>query len=274
MSEDNVEKLEGRRLAFMVSVVVLVIAVVVALVFFIIPKNDGDTVEEVKSDVEITSTEISALETLSFEILQKIGNFGIRSDVLTADNALEVEYIAAQTPNDGGIFFTSRQTAYESIRDNVLSGSPIDYPARTVSEWVNNSEIEGLVSFEVIWSTIEAQSKGSHTSVSGVEHKTAYVDVTFTSKETMRHATADDSTWDGSYNVLSKDFPNNTARLTFVQDENLQWKLYSLTGLEYQFLLATWETPNSDSFVNTQHDFSNEGILQRTVPFSPPPIDE
>lgn len=269
--DDSVEK---NRLLWLIASVVCVIVAVVVLIFVIIPKDVDDNGTEIQSDVDITELEVSEVENLSQTIMQRIGNFGINSATLTGDNARDVEYIAAQTPNDGGNFFTSRQTAYDSIREYIYTGSQMDYPSKTVAEWVNDSEIDSLVSFEIIYSIFEGQNKGTHISIAGVDYKAAYVDVTFSTKETMRHAVADDSTWDGSYKVLGKDFVNNTLRFTFLKNENLEWKLYSMEGLENQFLLATWRTPSSDAYATTQYDFNDEGLLVPTVKLTPPPEDE
>lgn len=260
---------KNRLTAFIVGVFVI-IAVAVAAVIYFVPDEDTDD-ENIKSEVVISEQEKLELESQSSEIMENLGNFGVSSENLTAENALDVEYIINQTPNDAGNLYTSRRNSYDSIRDYVLKDSPIDYSPKVVSEWTNEEELSGLISYELISENSTVPSKGTTLNIGGKDYDAAYVDVNFTSKETMRQATADDSSWDGSYSVLEKTFPNNTLRFTFVKDGNNEWKLYSLMNLEYKFLLSTWENPTSfDVYTTTQYDFKNVGKLERKKKLVPP----
>lgn len=270
MEEDNNAKVEQKRQIYFIIGFFVIIAVAIAAIFYFIPDTNEEP-EEPKSDLIISEKDQLSLEAQTSEIMDGIGNFGVSTESLTADNALDVEYIMSQTPNDGGEFYTSRKNSYESIRDYILKGSPIDYTPKVVSEWVNDDEIDSLVSYELVSENSTTPDKGTYINIAGVDEEAAYVDVNFTTKETIRQATADDTSWDGSYSILEKNFPNNTMRLTFVKDGNNEWKLYSLIGLDYKFLLSTWENPSSfDTYATTQYDFKNVGKLEREEKLKPP----
>lgn len=271
MENDEIDsKTEKKRMIMLIAGVFAVLAVVLSLAFAFIP-DGSDQEEDIKSEVFVSKEDQLIIEELSSSIMEDVGNFGVVTDSLTAENALDVEYIIAQTPNSGGEFYISRKNSYDKIREDILKESPIDYSPKVASEWINESETDGLISYEMISQNSTAVEKGSYLNFNGTDEAAAYVDVNFTSKETIRQATADDSSWDGSYDILEKTFPNNTLRMTFIKDSNNEWKLYSIINLENKFLLSTWETPSSfDTYATTQYDFKKVGKLNREKPLSPP----
>lgn len=258
----NPEKEEQKRLIKFIAIVVTVIAVIVTLIFVFVPKESKEP--EIKSTIKISAQEKLEVEELSKTIINKVGNFGIRSDKLNGDNARNVEYVITQSPNNAKELSTSRQNAYESINENIMKNSPLAYSPRIVAEWVNESEMDGLISYKVDSATAVANDTGSTITVDDKQLKSVTVKVTFSSTETVRQATANDTSWDGSFTILEKTFGNNTADLIFVKDNDNEWKAYALRNLDNQFLLATWETPASDSFADTQLGFNVVGKLEPT----------
>lgn len=248
------------------------VVAVLLLALFLTRPSDTPGEPTIDSQVNVSSQDQLLLAAASKDFIQSVGNFGIKPDSLNPRNIMNVKYLVGSDSPGAKEFFVTRQAAYQSTKNALFRSGPLDYDDRAVAQWSNSSETDGLVGYMVDSVTATTQPKGGRITVDGVQVETATVDVNFTSTETMRNQTADDASWDGSFAVMAKTFGNNSATITFVQDEHGHWLIYSMQGLKNQFLLATWQTPSSDAYDDAQFGFKqvdtimSESAGGKTVP--------
>ena len=265
MTDKTDEKTTRNRLIYLiVGVLSVAVATVLLAVWWTTP-NEEPTTPEITSQVEIDNQDQVLLSSRAKELLSIAGNFGVRPNTLTGDNIMNAQYLIASNPNQAKDFFVSRESAYAALKPHVFAGSPLSYDDRAVSQWTNQNELQNLTGYTVDSVSATTKKTGSYVNIGDKQHTAATVTVNFTSVATQRIQTINDSAWDGTFNVMEKTFANNTANLTFAKDGNGQWKLYSITDLKNQFLLATWYTPNSDAYANTQFDFKLIDTIKATT---------
>lgn len=260
---------DKRNIRLIAGVIVAAIAVLGALLWITRPEAT-QTQATVKSDVPLSKTDQLASEESASEFLKTAGTFGIKSSELTGDNIRNVSYLL--TKNDASVtrYVTSRKDSYGFLNKNyVYKGSPLDYDGRSVAQWKSPSEDRNLTSYQSQNVTAKAKPNAQMLTISGKDVPAAEVEVTFDSKETIRTVTANDTTWDGSYSVLEKLFPKNSVTLLLVE-ENGSWKVYSQNNLQKQFLLSTWENPDSDAYSNDQTGFTQVSTLKLSTPLKEP----
>lgn len=256
----------SKRFIKLISVIAAVLAVIVGGVLWLTADSDPDADPEIKSNVSISDSEKIAAKTVAEEFVKSTGNFGVRSESLTADNIRTVSYLINTSDTSVRDWVTSRRDSYEFAQTQyVHAGSPLDYDTRVMADWKNVFESSRLVTMATTSITGVPSDKGEYLNIDGTEVRAIEVEVTFDSKETIRDVTANDPTWDGSYAVLEKTFPNNVAKLVVAETED-GWKVYAQRELENQFLLSSWKTPNSDAYSDRQTNFTRVDTLTPTVP--------
>lgn len=259
-----------KRLIKLIVIVGVVVAIVVGGGLWLTAGEDSNSNPEIKSNVSITNSEKIAAKTVAEEFIKTTGNFGVRSDKLTGDNIRTVSYIINSSETSKRDYVTSRQDSFDFARtEYVLPGSPLDYDTRVMSEWNSVFESSRLLTMATTSITGVPNDNGEYLNIGGKEFRAIEVEVSFDSKETIRDVSANDTTWDGSYKVLEKSFPNNTVKLVIAETED-GWKVYAQKDLDNQFLLSSWKTPNSDAYSDRQREFTQVDTLMPTEPLKGP----
>lgn len=271
MNGTDTPKGYNKRLGILIGSVFGVITVIIVGIFLLLNNQTDDS--GIKAEVEITEAERIEATALSKDFMKTVGNFGVISKNLTADNILDVSYILVEPNTDSSDYIVSRSDAYNNAKaDMIFKGGPLDYNTKNVLSWNNYFELDKMATMELLESNIELNDKGINLNINEKEVKGLEVKVVFDSKETVRDMTANDASWDGSYSVLEKDFVNTSLTLTLVKNSDNEWRVFSIRDLDSNHLLATWESPNdsdSDS-VDRQQGFKQVDLLERTEPFKEP----
>lgn len=264
---------ENKRLGLLIGVSIFIVALVTAGIVYLITKSDDNNTDEIKSDVAISVIDQSETSSLVESFLDGVGNFGFKEDGLNPSNIMDVGYIVSTNPANAKSFFVSRADAYATVRDYVYPNSALFFNSNVTGSWSNTFDTQYISTFELSSITTETSSNGAYLTVDGTERLTAYTDVTFTSVETVRLKTADDSSWDGSFDVSKKTFADNTMRVTLIKDGNDEWKIYAISNLQNEFLLATWRSPDASAFANLQRDFEKTGTIRSDIVDTVPETD-
>jgi len=271
-SENTNEEAPLNKKAIVVVVLPVVAVAIFLILFFVVfpgnTNNEETNQPIVSSTVEISESEQVKLEGISETIINQTGEFGVKKDVITPENIDELATLLEIDVNSADYYFTSRSTAYNSIDDYIMEGSPIDYNETEVNSWSNDFETLFRNSFSIESVEASAYEKGSYVDIDGTQLRSASVRVSFNSNETMFVEVGSEFGAERSYSVRSKNFNNTTATLVFVIDSDNEWKLYDIRDLENEFLLATWDNPRSDAFSETQFD------LQEIDKITPPNQDQ
>lgn len=259
---DNDFSLDKKAVAI-VLVPILFIGVFLTLFFVVF---DGDNTKEetavpvnASESIDITESEQIALEGLSQQVVNRAGNFGVDTSKVSANNIDEMVTLIETDVDSSDYYFTSRSSSYESVREFIQDDSPADY--EDYEEWSNAFETNSNLSFSASNIVAESDSGGSFVTVSGEQLRSASVQVTFDSKETMYVESGSEYGAERSYTVREKNFTGNTATFIFVENSSGEWLLYDVRGLSREFLLSLWNDPQPESFAETQFDFTEVDVL-------------
>lgn len=266
---EDVARVNPKRLALVIGTVVALAGLMFLLAFFMLNQSGPES-----GEIDLTSDDKTAVEQESNKIVAEAGNFGIKDNVLTADNARKIRNTLnssslTDSNNDAGEYAVSRSELYDSIRGDIFPGSPADYSTRTVDEWDTKIEEDQLWSVRSDNIRSKTEGQGATVNVNDKNYKTANVKVYFDGKETKRMSTAQDTSWDGSYKVLEKKFDDSQMDLTFIQDDYGNWKLYEVKNLSEPFLTALWNIPrdgSSEEYQNSQFGFEQVDVLKPSKP--------
>lgn len=250
---------ENRRLWVLIGGAFLVIAVLTAGIMAVTRSTGDKKTDAVKVNVPISAEDQNTIKSDTDAFLQASGNFGVRSDNLNADNILNVRYLSDQSSaEDVSTFITTRETSYKNARQYIDKDANIYYDSNITGEWSNAFETSQMSTFEIVNSNIQVADKGTYLTIDGKQRLAASVEATFTSRQTIRSQTKDDPSWDGTFNILSKDFNNNLVQMTFIQEDG-GWKIYGMNPPERQFLLSTWKSPSQDAYGTQEQGFISTG---------------
>lgn len=270
MSDSKGKKENGplnKRAIVVVALPIVAVAVFLVLFFVVFngnDNNDNESTPNINSDVVISESEQVELESTAERIVNQTGNFGVKKDVVTSENIDELATLLEIDVNSADYYFTSRATAYNTIDEYTMEGSPIDYNQTEVNSWSNDFETLFRNSFSIESVEASAYDEGTFVDLNGNQLRAATVRVSFNSNETMFVEVGSEFGAERSYSVRSKNFNNTTANFIFVIDADNEWKLYDIRDLNNEFLLATWNNPRSDAFSETQFD------LQEVDTITPP----
>lgn len=271
------EKDEGfnKKAVIVVAVPVLLVGLFLVLFFTFFnddPTEDNLEIPTVDSNVEITEAEKLEIEGLSESYVREAGTFGVREEQITADNIDEMANLLETDPSSAETYFTPRSLVYEGLDQFIYENSPLYYSPSVVESWSNEFETISRASFKVDSISSTALDKGAFINVNGANLRSASVNVQFTTKEKMFIEQGSEIGAERSYSVMEKDF-DNTATFVFVYEEyeedaddedhshGSHWKLYNITGLENEFVLASWSEPNAEEFADTQFSFVETGKI-------------
>lgn len=266
---ENESSGELKRISIIFVAVLGAVAIVAGLVIWSPWSGSGNTddASQVVTDFTLSPDDSRLIERRADSILASVGEFGIDDSQLTKNNIQEVGYIVSRQDEGWENYFISRSASYDSVRSDIMRGSPIDYARSTTAEWESGNELDDLKSFKVNEADVTVPKEGTIES-SGSKNNVHYVrvNVDFDSTVTQRLVTANDTSWDGSYKILEKDF-SGSATLVF-RDYAGEWLLYDVEKPTNEFLLSLW-TPNfTDEYTDKMYDFREVKIVTPDEPYS------
>lgn len=234
--------------------------------FFFITSLGSDENDGIKADIDISQEEQDRITNDINEFMDQAGNFGLESEKISGDNIMDVKNILlAQDPNQSN-FFKTRDSSYLYLRDTyMLANSPAYIPNRSVESWDTSYEKDVLSTYQLIDKEVKTPAKGYRIIVNNQELTAAKVEVKFDSKITKRAMTVTDSGSRGVFNIMEKDFNDNTATITVVKTPEGPWKIYSIEDLNTPILLATWASPDETSYYSFQEDFTVTGEIESKI---------
>lgn len=250
---------QQRRWFFLVGGLFLV-AIIVVAVILIVPSGGPSKA----TAFDVSDEDSQAIETTTKDFIQKAGTFGVKDDTVGSETIRNISYILRSGATGEDQFYLSRFEAYNSLLDDIAVDAPLRYDSRDTSTWNPEVEKNQLVSYKVDSVKVDPDSRGTYVTVNGEELESVSADVTFTSTETKRVATSDDSSWDGTYDVLQRTDSESTLRATLVKD-GADWKLYSLDNEERPYLLSTWKNPDSADYGTLDRTFSKTGEIKTSL---------
>lgn len=239
-----------------------VLTIIVIIGIMIIGSTDEE--ESVKSDVEFSQKEQNLIQRKTEKFISDAGSFGVYPDVLTDENIHDISKLITREQSGYEDYYQSRSEAYENINKHIHSTSPLLFDIDEVNSWKVPQEYNEMFTYNVDDVSVEVPETGNRMNLEGESTETVEVVVDFDSTQTKRVVTAEDTSWDGSYYVLEKEFQQQRATFTLVKENNT-WYIYSKKPMENEFLLVTWEDPNSGDFGDSQFDFERIETLTPSV---------
>lgn len=269
MSKDRNTSTHDKRVIKLIVGAVVITAVILGALLWVTRAPSAEEPGKINSNVPLSASGKIASEATSKEFIKSSGNFGVKGSELTGDNIRNISYLLRTNDASNSKYVTTRKDSYNFLKTYIYKGSPIDYDSRVVAQWQSPDEARNLTTYEASNVVAKARDNAQILTIDGKETTAAQVDVTFDSKETIRVVTANDTSWDGSYSVLEKNFSRNTVTLLLAQDGE-QWKVYAQSNLQNQFLLSTWQTPDSNAYADAQSGFTQVSTLKLTEPLKEP----
>ena len=267
--EDN-EQTEGqfRRILLLFAAGVGIAAIVSGLIIWAPWSSNGEAESDQPSvrTFELAADDAKSIQHSAENILVETGNFGIEPEQLTNNNLQEIGYTVTRQDPGWDSYVTSRAKSYDSVRDSIMRNSPIDYDRSVTAKWPEGNELATLKTFDLEDSNVTMPEEGTIES-SNEDEDARYVRVkaTFNSTVTQRLVTAEDTSWDGSYRILQKDF---SGAATFVfRNYAGEWLLHDVEEPNNGFLLSLW-TPNfTDEYTDKMFDFREVEIVTPDKPY-------
>lgn len=264
------EKTKQRNIRLAIGAVIVIAIAVVAVIVFVIPNESDEQLPP--ASYTLDEFERSNSASAAEELVQDSGDFGVISSSITGNNILNVSRIISDPNSDSSSYLVTRSDRFHTLEDQIAPGSPLDYSTTDVAQWGVPDELFDFSTFEVTEVNATAPDTGSYVTIDGTREKFADVEVTYTSRQTIRLATAQDSTWDGSYSVREGLHEESvTIRMVYL---NGNWFGYSIVSDEPPFPLAIWANPNRGAYEDTQFDFVEVDIIYPDEPLPMPDIDE
>lgn len=220
-------------------------------------------------EASLTQEEQDQAKSKASEFILSAGNFGMRNDQVDASNVYDASFQASRDPNSAQRYVITRSAAYENLRPDINPGSPLFYNKNEVAKWTNEIELNRLTGFSMDSATPRIESKpffvsrsadGTGNSI-GVD-----VIVDYTSLQRTVEPTANDSEWDGKYNVLEQKY-DDSALVTMVLSGG-SWKVHEIKDNEYPFVLSTWGQPNITDALSKMGQPTSIGVWQSNAPLT------
>lgn len=248
----------------------LVTLISVFFVFWLNTDNEPETEDTIVPKEPISEVQQLEIETIVESFINGVGSFGFKTENINSSNILDVNYIVSTDPLNSGSFFVPRAEAYRSVRDFVHPSGPLYYSANMTGSWSNEFDTRYTSTFEIASVDMEVAPEAGYLNIDRENMLATNVEVVFSSVETVRSKTADDSTWDGTFDVSRKTY-NDSMRVTVVFDNG--WKIYSISDLDNAFLLASWRSPNVSAYAEAHSGFEKFDTIKADVVDRVPEIE-
>lgn len=227
------------------------------------PSSEGDDQvaeegEEVPSSGQssLSPEEVSSIEGTVEDLLMTTGNFGVDREGFSGQ--LTDEEVVA----DG--IFESRAETYAQVEDRISSSSDYSFSEERIANW-DEDAFAGFsvseVSIDDILGPVVRNDSGSN--VRSVE-----VDVNWSGQEFYYEVTSTDTSWDGSYHILERDYEESDAVIGLIEEDG-QWKLNTISGVNNIHATALWSSPSPERSPFADQ-LQNVGTTSATID----PLDE
>lgn len=249
-TEETMSSAERKRFFLLSGVFVLLAALITGAVIYF---TSGDDEADIKSTVQLSAEDRAEGEKVAKDFITQTSTWGLRTDKVNADNMKDVSYIVQQNTQTANTYWYNRNQNYEAVKTNFIApDSKLWYEPARVQSWWDPIAREVMADFRPLEVKVQVPERGSRLTVGDTETDAMIVPVSYTVKQTKRMATSTDMEWDGTYSVLERNYQED-AQLVLVRMGD-GWRVYSLTGNQYPFLLTVWATPDED-YNAEQHGF-------------------
>lgn len=204
----------------------------------------------------LTAEEVSSIEGSVEELITSAGNFGVNREEF-AGQVTDEEVIAAG-------LYDSRADTYASIQDRIATSSEYAFS----EERVNNWEEDAFSGFTVNEVNIEDIRGPVITNDSGSNLRTVEVSANWSGQEFYYEVTATDTSWDGSFMILERDYEETETVISLVEEEG-QWKLNTISGANNIHATVLWSSPSPE-----RSPFAEQLENVGTTPATREPLDE
>lgn len=204
----------------------------------------------------VDETTQTALEAKTVEFLEEAGNFGTDYSDLNGNTAYNISRILKLGSSDKSTFFKARSVPYNNLmyKTNMLAqSSPVSFPQTSVEQWEVPYELENMMKYEVKKVTATSSDEG-YVSDDGAEERLVTVNALLDSTVSKVVQTATDSSWDGTYDRMEKQFNQVSVAVTFAERDG-QWLVYEV-NMNLPFLLAVWNNPTYDAMAEDMFGFT------------------
>lgn len=256
-----------------------VISLVAVALFFFWDSGEKEEDSGIVETMYFPKEDSYQVETTVRNFVKNAGNFGFDYKKAYEINSIaESVKIALADPQAENAAFISRHTAYSRVRDSIAKNSPLYYSASQTLSWENTIEVGGdnQRMFSASDATVTIPETMGESDFGGVSHNFIDVNVVFDSKVSFANQTSHDVSWDGEVQIYAKDFDNEKFTLRMINIDGV-WKIYSISGLDNEFLLATWALPEFNyiqSKVATGFEVEESFFIELPNLEEMPPIEE
>lgn len=192
--------------------------------------SNADDAPDEETEVDLSSDEITALESKSRDMISTVGTFGVDRSEFSGELTME-------EMEESGIF-TSRAENYRSVEEDIAEDSDYFYEDSRIDSWENEA-LAGAVVDEV---SVDDVSGPEAMTVAGEQVRSAEVELSWEGTEYFYEVTATDTSWDGSFFEMERDYSESGVNLVFVKTSD-GWKFYEVNGLDNVHTTTLWSSP-------------------------------
>lgn len=232
------------------------------LYFFVFAEASEEEVLPEDVQIDLSAGEFNEMKPVITNGLMAAGNFGFNTvRVIETNSFVEVNKIIKDSPDSvDPEMYKSRELAYNEFRDRYVAkgvSAPIDYSISTSVSWPSSLEF-GSVTRYFITENVRATKPDymRKMDLNGVYVDTVKVEVAFDGAIQNGMKTANDTSWDGTYAIMEKAFPDQEATVQLVKIGG-EWKIFNITLNDNRFLLSTWENPEEGIYAS---ELNNNGF--------------
>lgn len=254
---------EAKRFYLLVGISALVVGIFLTA-FFLFLADDEES--DVTQNVAITGEDKVIVQNLIQNFILTAGSWGVDGDTVTPETINDMNYYIGGEGSASDNYYTSRGDKYLTVRENFLvERSKLDYGELQPPGWSDAIAEGSLATFEVTDLEVSVPDSGYLFEWEGVRNPTVVADVHYVTKQTNRGQTATDTSWDGSWAVLEKNFISDIK--VVAMKVNGEWRVYELRDQQHPFTLVTLGNPAeaSNNYEASQFDFTPLEPIQTDI---------
>lgn len=263
---EYLEDIPWKKVAIVAPIFLIVVGAL-AYFFLIFDTEEEELPEDVRIDV--TAEEFEKISPVVISSIQNAGNFGYNIvSIIESNSFAEVDKTFKDSPNSvDPSMYKSREVAYNDLKENfIANNSPIDYSISTSASWPIFIEYGTKRRYFIVRDIkVDKPDFMRKMEWNGGMVDTVKVDVTFDGAVQIGDRTAHDSSWDGTYKLMEREFPAQEIRVQLVKTQD-GWKLYNIEMPNNKFLLSTWENPEEGVYNNElNYGYEEVDILKTNI---------
>lgn len=253
-----------------IQIAVVLFSIIAVITYFLITlfnNNETETVNNTAEVMEVSSEDLTMIETLSSDFIENAGSFGVKNESVNSETIGFLREDVRITPSR---FFTTRIESYNKIKTLLSPDGNVFYDYSVTDNWKSfNEEEVHLMGYEIINYNVNVDSEGINETVNNETRFYVKSTITFDSSVHMFSPTMDDSGWDGTYFKNYGEVTENTVTLTLLKRDEM-WSIFDIEMEDNNFLLSTWSNPNVEQFYNDFDIIYDEQVIIKDdfyVPF-------